>query len=547
MYQGKFDKKYKSSTTSTSELVAARNSERAAKEAARQNAPQQRTPVRETAAPAKRQASAAVREVPAAKQAQPASRKQAVVQEEPRRRGPRLGGVIFYTVYFMFIFLFCVGIFLGMQWFHGWLCDYEASQPTVKSKEVFQQLFTDPDWGTLYDSLGIEDSMYESKEAFVAYMEEKVGDSELTYLETSAGLSGGKKYFVKLDNETLASFTLVTDGDTSNLTEIHNWELGKIELFFERGEGFRIQSQQGHTVYVNGVALTDDHTIQYSTIKGEGGSFLPAGATVPHTSIQEISGLLMRPTVTIFDEKNKEMDVIYDEEQGMFIEQTVSNTISEEERNVALKAIKVYAEFQIKEADSNGLAKYFDSSNEAYKNILKTDRTWTKDNRGYSFSNDSVTHYNRYSDSLFSVYVSTDMNIKLTDGGTQDKPIHSTLLFSKQNGSWKVIKMTNEDIGETVGKIRLTFKNAGGDILSSDFYDSDLTNFSTPMMSVPEGKVFAGWVREIVNNDGSKTLELVFQPDENGEVSLPRGTVLIPMVLSPLFEDAASAAVTEGA
>lgn len=540
MYQGKFDKKHKATTTSTSELVAARNSENAA----RQAAAAKRAPARDTAAPARRQA-APVKEAPAVRQSAP--RKQTAVQEPPRRRGPRLGGVIFYTLYFMFIFLFFVGVFFGLQWFHGWLCDYEAAQPTVKSQEVFQQLFSDPDWGAMYDSVGVQDSPYESRDAFIAYMEERVADNELTFQETSAGLSRGKKYFVKLGNEKIASFTLVTDGDLTKVAAIHNWELGNVELFFERGEGFRIQSQDGHTVHVNGVPLTEEHTIQYSTIKGEGGSFLPTGATVPKTTIQEISGLLMRPTVTIFDENNNEMGVVYDEAQGMFIEQTVSNTISEEEKEVALNAIKVYAEYQIKEASANSVGKYFDSTGEAYKSIMQTVLTWTKGNNGYSFSNDSVTNYNRYSDTLFSVYASTDLHIKLTDGGTTDKPIHSTLLFSKQNGSWKVIKMTNEDIGVTVGKVRLTFKNASGEVLSSQFYESDLTSLSTPMLSVPEGKVFTGWVRETVNNDGSKTLSLMFAPDENGEVTIPRGTTLEPMVLSPLFEDAAAASDAEAA
>ena len=107
-------------------------------------------------------------------------------QEEPRRRGPRLGGVIFYTIYFLFIFVFFVGVYNGLSWFQGWLVDYEAAQPTTKCEEIFDQLFADPDWGALYDAAGIEDTIYEGKDVFVAYMEEKVGDRELTYMQTSA-------------------------------------------------------------------------------------------------------------------------------------------------------------------------------------------------------------------------------------------------------------------------------------------------------------------------------------------------------------------------
>ena len=77
------------------------------------------------------------------------------------------------------------------------------------------------------------------------------------------------------------------------------------------------------------------------------------------------------------------------------------------------------------------------------------------------------------------------------------------------------------------------------------------TKLSTPMLSVPAGKVFSGWYRETVQSNGSIVQSLVFVPDENGDVSIPSGTTLEPMPLYPLFEDAAAAAAapatTEGA
>ena len=97
---------------------------------------------------------------------------------------------------------------------------------------------------------------------------------------------------------------------------------------------------------------------------------------------------------------------------------------------------------------------------------------------------------------------------------------------------------------------RLTFKN-GDTVLSNDFYDIESEKLETPRLSVPEGKVFSGWYRETVKPDGSREQFLVFVPDENGDVTIPSGTTLEPMVLYPLFEDAgavqAAPAETEGA
>lgn len=557
MYQGKFDKKHRNTSVDIHEVTAARNAASEKKTA---------LPVEEPAAPKKRNVpyDQDARDVKRTVSEQPAKQKpvkkaaEPEVQATPKRKGPRLGGVIFYTLYFMFIFLFFVGVYLGLNWLQGWLVDFEAAQPTTRAEEVFHQLFDDPDWGALYDAAGISDTVYEGKEAFVTYMEELVGDSELTYNLTSSGLSKDKKYFVNLDAKKLAYFTLtggsdmqsVTDlSDMKDVTEIKNWSLGEVGLFYERANGYRIQTADGHIPQINGIALTDDHVVQISAMKEDTSGFLPSGASATKTSVYEISGLLVEPKITVVDAKGNEMEVSYDETTGMYVEQTKSVAISDEEKDVALDALKVYAKYQIKEASSAEVGKYFDPTGSAYKSIMQTVLTWTKGNNGISFENDSVTNYCRYGSDKFSAYVTTELTIKLTDGGTQTKPINSTLLFSKESGSWKVIKMTNMDIAQTVGKVRLTFMN-GDTVLSNDFYDMESTALSTPMISIPSGKVFSGWYRETVKSNGSVEQFLVFVPDANGDVSIPSGTTLEPMVLYPLFEDAAAveaAATEEGA
>ena len=548
MYQGKFDKKHKGTTTSTSELVAARNSGNAAKEAERQAPAQRRAPAPQQEKPVRKQPSEAA-----------APRKQAPVRQEApqsaKRRGPRLGGVIFYTFYFMFIFLFFVATYFGLTWLQGWLVDFESAQPTTRAGEVFEALFTDPDWGALYDAAGIQDTPYEGKEAFVSYMENLVGDQELTYNLTSSGLSKDKKYFVNLGSKKLAYFTLtggsdmqsITDiSDVQSVTEIRNWELGEVGLYYERANGYRIQTVDGHVPSINGIPLTDDHIIQKSGMKEDTSGFLPTGYASATSCIYEVTGLMVEPVITVSDAQGNAMEVNYDESTGMYVEPAKVISISDEEREMVLDALKVYAKYQIKEASGNELGKHFLSSGEAYKSITKTVLSWTKGNRGISFANDSVTNYRRFGDNMFSAYVTTELTINLTDGGTQVKPINSTLLFENTKSGWRVIKMTNANLSDTAGQVRLTFMN-GDTVLSKDFYDIDSEKLDTPRLSVPEGKVFSGWYRETVKSDGSREQSLTFIPDENGVVTLPEGTELQPMVLYPLFEDASAATTTEGA
>ena len=540
MYQGKFDSKNKKTAVDVSQLVAQRNSapsqEQPQRQPVRENLP--RTNPARTQQPTRQQN---VRQSQPTRQ--PSGKRPPVTQTVPEkhRKGPRLGGVIFYTLYFMFILVFFVATFFGLQWLQGWLADYQAAQPTTKSQEVFDQLFSHPDWGALYDAAGIEDTPYEGKEQFVAYMENKVGDSQLTFKETSAGLSGDKKYFVLLGDEKIASFTL--SGQTAAITDIPDWELGGVELFFDRSETFYIQNVDGHTVEVNGVPLDDSHVIQIATTAAA--ERLPIGVTGTSTCTQEISDLMAVPTVTIFDKSGKSMEVSYDAETHTFTEQTEANTISDSEREAALNAAKTNCLFMIEKASKADIAKYFDTSSDVYSVIVNLGNLWVQDNNGYRFTKEEVSDYARYSDDLFSAHVVLNLNVTRKDGTTKDFGYDQTLFFRKQDtGKWLVYDATNADVNAPVGKVRLTFMN-GDTVLSSEFVKTDATELDTPLVSAPEGKVFIGWYR-IDKYDKGTTYTMVFDPDENGHVAIPNGTTLEPMTLYALFETPSGTDATEG-
>lgn len=540
MYQGKFDSKNKRTAVDVSELVAQRNS------APSQEQPQ-RQPVRENPPrtnPARTQQPTGQQNVRQSQPTrQPSGKRPPVTQTVPEkhRKGPRLGGVIFYTLYFMCILVFFVATFFGLQWLQGWLTDYQAAQPTTKSQEVFEQLFSHPDWGALYDAAGIEDTPYEGKEQFVSYMENKVGDATLTFKETSAGLSGDKKYFVLLGDEKIASFTL--SGQTAAITDIPDWELGGVELFFDRSETFYIQNVDGHTVEVNGVPLDDSHVIQIATTAAA--ERLPIGVTGTSTCTQEISDLMAVPTVTIFDKSGKSMEVSYDAETHTFTEQTEANTISDSEREAALNAAKTNCLFMIEKASKADIAKYFDTSSDVYSVIVNLGNLWVQDNNGYRFTKEEVSDYARYSDDLFSAHVVLNLNVTRKDGTTKDFGYDQTLFFRKQDtGKWLVYDATNADVNAPVGKVRLTFMN-GDTVLSSEFVKTDATELDTPLVSAPEGKVFIGWYR-IDKYDNGTTYTMAFDPDENGHVTIPNGTTLEPMTLYALFETPSGTDATEG-
>lgn len=566
MYKGKFDQKNRQSTTDIQELLAQRN-QNAAQESRPVSRPQAERPMPQPEAKRPAPQAEARRPAPQAEPRRPIVPDEPEEQPEPqrsqnapsapqkKRRGPRIGGLIFYTLYFLSILLVSVAMFFVINGINlppiaqfgglkGWLTEFEASQPTIRAQQVFEQYFTDPDWGALYDASGAQDTSFEGKEQFVAYMEARVADTPLTFLETSAGLSGDRKYVVRLGDEKVAAFTLVDrngvgDSTLENLDKLPDWQPGTVEVFFERNESYRVVMMNGHTAYVNDKALDESHIIQIATTKAQ--DYLPEGTVGLSMCTQEITELFGKPNVTIFDDKGNQMEVVYDEASRTFIEQTVNNTITDEQTTTVRMAVETECLWMIAEITDRGkAAKYFDPSGSAYSfTSISRDQLWMQKNRGHEFKDFQISDFTMYTDDLFSVRVSITLSVTRTDGTVKDYPYAKSMFFQKNaKGKWLCTIATNDDISQPVGKVRLTFMNGNEKVDSGMFY-TDADEIITPVLSVPEGKVFSGWMMESVDENGNDVMVLMFQPDETGRVAIPEGTALEPMVLYALFENAA--------
>ena len=66
--------------------------------------------------------------------------------------------------------------------------------------------------------------------------------------------------------------------------------------------------------------------------------------------------------------------------------------------------------------------------------------------------------------------------------------------------------------------------------------DAEAGSLTLPAVTAPEGKEFTGWFIETVGENGVTTMELAFQPTEDGTVRLPADSVLEPMTLFALYQ-----------
>lgn len=462
-----------------------------------------------------------------------------VRRPSPRRRAPakknrsRKGTIIFYSIYAAVILVFFVGIGIAMGALNDWLVRYEASQPKVKCQEVFEDLFGDPDWAEIYTLAGAADTAFEDESVYAAYMENEVGDRKLTYIETSAGLSGDKKYIVRLGNEKVATFTLTADNKDA---DIPDWRLGKVEIFFTRGNSFTIITDASNTVTVNGVKLDSSYTVRTVTTAAE--KYLPEGVHGYRLAQYQVHGLLAEPEVLATNAKGEPVELTYDAETATYTQDLSAPTIGDSEYDTLLTAAQTYCRYMIGAAGRADLKNCFDSTTQIY-NTITTNTTWMQNYKGYDFSKETITDFYRYSDTLYSAKVNVTLMVTRKNGTVKDYVLGNTFFVQKQDGQWKVIEMTNVNVQEQTTMVRLTYMN-GSEQLSSELVDANSKALTPPAVTAPEGKVFSGWFYETVDENGKKTMSLAFLPDENGNVTLSGETALEPLTLHALFEKEAA-------
>lgn len=453
----------------------------------------------------------------------------------------RVKSHIFYKIYFLCIILYCVALFIGLRRLNSWLRTYEASQPTVKSQEVFDELFGDPDWAALYAMAGLEDTPYEGADEYATYMEQRVAGRTLTYTETSAGTSGDKKYYVRLGDERIASFTLT--GQTESYTNIPDWRLGTVELFPARTGHYQIEKQDGHVAYINGIPLDEDCTIRITTT--DAADYLPDGTAGAVTRTQEIDGLLITPTVTVKDQDGNAVELTYDEASGTFSEGSGSDAIPDELQERATATIKALAKFLNTPNASNtaesraALATYFDRSGTAYEECMRLDDDWINAGVSQDYQDIELTEYIRYSDEIFSVRVTMDYAVTMSGGKVKTYPMDYTFFYQDQDSKWMVYDMSMGTVQTVSTQVRLTFMD-GDTELSTGFYDTDISELTAPVITVPEGKTLS-WVRKSTDESGREQLTIVFTPDQaTGTVRLGTADELEPMTLYAYLDDTSS-------
>ena len=456
---------------------------------------------------------------------------------------------IFYCCYAGLILAFLIGMIVLTSWLQGWLVEFEATQPDNASVEIFNRYFADPDWLELYEMADkIEGKSFTSGEEFAAFMDKQLENAQITMVETSAGLSGGKKYIARgmfSDNSYYDFATFTLQDRKAEGEVISDWQLSEVVLRAKISHStddpqvttydytFRIHPD--NQVAVNGMLLDESYVVRSVTTKAE--EYLPQGISGYRMVELYIDGLTTQPEVQITDPQGNPVEVTYDEASRTYVQDLTQSPIPDTEKTALLDAATAYCKYMIR-ASGSSLTTYFDSNSQIYKTIIKTE-SWMQGYSGYSFGSEkTVTGFYRYSDSLFSAKVSMTLNVTRKNGTVKTYELDTTFFLEKQGGSWKVIEMTNVDAQEQLTQVRMSYLYTDGTVIRQDMVDANANTLATPTVTIPAGQVFRGWATKTVSDEGQNIFTLIYQPDANGKVNLPTQNTLEPTVLYAVFGEA---------
>lgn len=451
----------------------------------------------------------------------------------PKKKKSMKGTIIFYSIYGVFVVAAIIAIFIALSPLKEWLIKFEASQPETKCLEIYQQYFETPDWASLYDIAGIEDTEFEGQSEFAQYMTAKIeaaSDPKLSYQETAAGLSGNKKYILKLDDEKIGIFYLKPSESTEE--GITNWTLGDVELYYSRNESVVVELLPDQIVTINGVALDDTYTIRTTSTKAE--SYLPDGLHGYRSKQVRVDGLLVPPQVEVTDADGNPVTFTTDAETG--IHKTTTDAqhmdIPDDHLETAKTFGKNFALYAIRKISHQTLAKYMYNKAQCYSDTIYT-APFLQKFLDYQVNDVIVADYYSYSDSLFSARIQLTMDVHAAKGNNiKHFEMDTTFFFEKINGKFLVVDKTNVDISETVDQVRLTFIN-GETQEDSYMVDSKVNKIATPVVTPPAGKVLKGWAIQETDADGNINMTILFTPEENGTAVVSQ--TLEPMVLYAVF------------
>ena len=370
-----------------------------------------------------------------------------------KKRKKRKKGLLssrFYQVYFAVVAVALAAIVIGMVWLNGAVADYEVAQPVHAAEEV-AALFEEGDWDRIYDlDTSAKDISGGDKALYVQQLTELTDDGDIAWSPAFSSNPDEMKYTVTLEDDKLATFTLVPSGQTTGHGN-RLWKLGTIttHVAVEGTEAagditvapYRIKAPEGYTVNVNGRDLTEADAIATGEAIFQA-DFLPEGISAPTMTEYAFFSEEGAPVLSAKDANGKEAAVEPDGDNRWVCPLQEDGDFKSQFSDAIIALAERVAKYTVKDLSRNGVMKDVASESPAESILKKFSNDWAPPHKTATVSDAKVTDFHVLSDECFTCHVEFTFTLRTRRGNDYVYPTSYTFCVVKRKGAGKLYNIT---------------------------------------------------------------------------------------------------------
>ena len=340
----------------------------------------------------------------------------------------------FYRVYFALVALALVAIAIGTVWLEGVLRDYESAQPKYVAEDV-ARLFQSADYDAIY-LVDTSAGQFEGgdKALYVDNLKQLTEGKDVEWTAAFSANKDERKYYVNLDGERFASFTLVPSGETTPRGN-RLWKLGSVTTLvaLQQAEpepepepepeapaqvySCRITAPGTYAVTVDGEALSADNATTTEKALFEA-DFLPPGVANPTLVEYLYDAATPTPQIEVTDETGAQVAVetVADKELTWSCPMKSDEAYAQQYGNAAIALAKQVAKFMNKDAKKKAIERVCAKGSPAEDIFDNLSNTYATPHWGIDFKDEAVSEFYVLADDCFTCRVSFDTVLKTEKG-----------------------------------------------------------------------------------------------------------------------------------
>ena len=367
-------------------------------------------------------------------------------KKENRKKKKGLLSSRFYRIYFVVVAVALVAIVIGLVWLNGAVADYEVAQPVHAAEEV-AALFEEGDWDRIYDlDTSAKDISDGDRALYVERLTELTDDGDIAWSPAFSSNPDEVKYTVTLEDDKLATFTLVPSGQTTSHGN-RLWKLGSIttHVAVEGTEAagdlsvapFRVKAPEGYTVTVNGRELTAEDAIATGEAIFQA-DFLPEGVTAPTMTEYAFFSEEGEPVLSAKDASGKEATVEPDGDSRWVCNLKEDEDFKNQFSSAIVALAERVAKYTVKDLSRNGIMKDVAGESPAESILKKFSNDWAPPHKTATVTDAKVTDFHVLSDDCFTCHVEFTFTLRTRRGNDYVYPTSYTFCVVKRKGAGKL-------------------------------------------------------------------------------------------------------------